>query len=556
MYKVLIIDDETPSREAIRILGEWERLGVGEIREAADGRTGLALARDWRPDLAIVDMKMPHMNGIEFLRMAEEELPGMFTIVVSGFDDFEYTRQAIKSRVVDYLLKPVIRRELNQALDKAFDYLGSRKKQAEESVNRDIALNMSLPKLKETIFLSLIGRQLSEQTQASSLRLVGADAPGTRFCAAALRMMNAEEIQGSRFGGDGALMRFALTNVVNELGSGELNGFSFANPKDDREIVVLFLFRDSPEERFRQRGAAFLRDAVRKLSAMFGVAAWAGLGGVKEGVPGAADSYDEAHGRLLSLNLLSDGDPIGLEDRPRDRPAEVHSMTGRFGMIRNALSDPNPKFVRGIAEDFLEGIRRTGWLALGDALRLLDEIEIFMKDLAQELGVPREELEDTAEQRQGAHGVTRDFRTFGQYRELFLRMLDRYGDKVRQHTRVDGAFEIRLIKEYIDQRYAEDIKISLFTEKFFLSREYLMKLFKQEYGYGIYEYVLKVRMEKAKELLLAPELKIQNVSDMLGYKDKNYFSKAFKTYFGLSPSEFRQQAADNPAGAADGGSGR
>ena len=81
----------------------------------------------------------------------------------------------------------------------------------------------------------------------------------------------------------------------------------------------------------------------------------------------------------------------------------------------------------------------------------------------------------------------------------------------------------------------------MFTDKYYLSREYLMKLFKQEYQMGIHEYVQQLRMEKAKTLLNEEGLKIQEISEMLGYKDKNYFSKAFRNYYQLSPSEYRSQ---------------
>ncbi|MNW58129.1 Xylose operon regulatory protein [compost metagenome] len=100
------------------------------------------------------------------------------------------------------------------------------------------------------------------------------------------------------------------------------------------------------------------------------------------------------------------------------------------------------------------------------------------------------------------------------------------------------------IKAYIDNHYFENIKISMFTDKYFLSREYLMKLFKGKYGCGIHEYVQKVRMDKARDLLSDPALKIQDISEMLGYKDKNYFSKAFRNYYDCSPSEFRTQSSE------------
>ncbi|GJM83305.1 hypothetical protein HMSSN139_58010 [Paenibacillus sp. HMSSN-139] len=149
MYKVLIIDDEEPLREAIRILGNWQDLEVDEIWEATDGKAGLKLLEQHKPDIVMVDMKMPELNGVEFLRIVEQEYPELLTIVISGYNDFEFTRQAIHARVVDYLLKPVNRQDLNQALRKAVDVLKAKRQIQSESITRNIAFNLSLPKLKE-----------------------------------------------------------------------------------------------------------------------------------------------------------------------------------------------------------------------------------------------------------------------------------------------------------------------------------------------------------------------------------------------------------------------
>ena len=99
---------------------------------------------------------------------------------------------------------------------------------------------------------------------------------------------------------------------------------------------------------------------------------------------------------------------------------------------------------------------------------------------------------------------------------------------------------IVLIKEQIDKNYSENIKVSDFSEKYFFSGEYLSRLFKLRYGSNIYEYLLMIRMERAKELLRERDLKIQDISLRVGYSDTNYFSKAFRNYTGLTPSEFRR----------------
>jgi two-component system response regulator YesN len=105
---------------------------------------------------------------------------------------------------------------------------------------------------------------------------------------------------------------------------------------------------------------------------------------------------------------------------------------------------------------------------------------------------------------------------------------------------------IEVIKDYIDKNYCTEIRLSMFREKYFFSKEYLSKRFKQKYGVGIYEYALKLRMERAKELLMNDDLQIQEISERLGYSNNNYFSKAFKNYYGLSPTDFREKIQSMP----------
>ncbi|MDO5345779.1 MAG: helix-turn-helix domain-containing protein [Lachnospiraceae bacterium] len=111
----------------------------------------------------------------------------------------------------------------------------------------------------------------------------------------------------------------------------------------------------------------------------------------------------------------------------------------------------------------------------------------------------------------------------------------------QEETNLDPNTVVSIIHDYIEKNYSKNIKISMFADKYFFSKEYLTRQFKGKYHCGIYEYVLQVRMARAKELLTDPALKIQDVAQRVGYTDHNYFSKAFRTYFGISPSAFRQE---------------
>src|SRR5690349_8199949 len=118
MYNVLLIDDEPWSREVVKALGLWERLGFRLSDEAEDGNTGLALIGKLRPDVVITDMRMPGLDGVGLLKAINESYPEVKIIVISGYDDFVYLRQAVASRATDYLLKPIDPEELNAALAK------------------------------------------------------------------------------------------------------------------------------------------------------------------------------------------------------------------------------------------------------------------------------------------------------------------------------------------------------------------------------------------------------------------------------------------------------
>lgn len=96
------------------------------------------------------------------------------------------------------------------------------------------------------------------------------------------------------------------------------------------------------------------------------------------------------------------------------------------------------------------------------------------------------------------------------------------------------------VKDYLDRNYSREIHLMELTGRFHFSKEYISRLFREKYGTGIYEYVLKIRMDRAKELLLDGDILIQTIAERLGYKDSNYFSKAFRAYYGLSPSEYKE----------------
>ena len=126
-YQVLLIDDEPWSRQVVKSLVEWERLDLSLIGEAEDAEMGLSMIADLQPRIVITDMRMPGMSGDDFLKVLEERFPNLKLVVLSGYDDFAYLQQALRSGAIDYLLKPVDPDDLNKTLEKCIFDLKEKK---------------------------------------------------------------------------------------------------------------------------------------------------------------------------------------------------------------------------------------------------------------------------------------------------------------------------------------------------------------------------------------------------------------------------------------------
>lgn len=126
MYRVMIIDDETSARKLLQATVDWAALGLEIVGEAASGIEAINIIDDLRPDIVFVDIFMPFMNGIEFTKVATARYPNLMVIVLTGFDDFEYARQCVSLPVIEYMLKPVVSKEVLSVLQKVIKKLDSR----------------------------------------------------------------------------------------------------------------------------------------------------------------------------------------------------------------------------------------------------------------------------------------------------------------------------------------------------------------------------------------------------------------------------------------------
>lgn len=141
-YRVMLIDDEESARKLMRASIDWEDLGLEVVGEAASGIEAINTIDDIRPDIAFVDISMPFMNGIEFTEVATERYPNLIIIIMTAFDEFEYARKCVSLPVFEYMLKPMVRSEVTQVLERVLERLDN---SADESSEIDTDDSISIP---------------------------------------------------------------------------------------------------------------------------------------------------------------------------------------------------------------------------------------------------------------------------------------------------------------------------------------------------------------------------------------------------------------------------
>ena len=527
-YRVLLADDEEEIRSGISRKTDWTALGFTLVGEAGNGEEALELAEQLRPDLVLTDIKMPFMDGLELCRRLRQSLPGARLVVFSGFDDFEYARQAVSMGVSEYILKPINAPELAQVLTRLREQLDRQRLERRDMETLRRRYEESLPILRELFYTRLLGGQLRpEQVQDRAARyeielspglwtaaLVHADLPGDGEDSSRdeLLLLSVQSFLEEHFALEGCCARVVLHGDA-----------------------VALLVQLSGADRLYP-----LLEELERLSLLsqscLGVPLAAGVG---RPCPGPENLHRSVEGARSALDyrVLMGGDRVlyigDLEEQPT---ADLSFEESDQRALSAAVKLGTPEQVEQVVRELMERLRQAG-LSLSKCRLFLLELVTCLTRLARSGGVDVEQV--FGEHFTGAVPIS-DFSSpeeLGRWlRERCLRLHDLLG---RQRT--DSAWRlIEQAKDFIAGHYADGaLNVDLLCSHLHLSPTYFSTLFKREVGMSFTAYVTEVRMEQAAHLLRDTDEKTYRIAERTGYPDPNYFSYVFKRHFGLSPSKFR-----------------
>jgi two-component system, response regulator YesN len=521
---VLIVDDETHVREGIKLLGEWEKHGITTIYEASNGEEATSLIEKHRPEIIFSDMKMPKMDGTKLLEWIKDHHSTSKVIVVTGYDDYHYMRKAIHFGSTDYLLKPVDPEILNQTLETAVNEWKKEEQERKKEESSGQLMNVMKPVYRDRKFTQLMNSD--EGVDGGLFEELGFQA--SQSYTVGIIRVNQRTIEA--FAGDRDLAYFTVLNVVNEIMMEKQCGIGFRYLSNKGEVVIIFWDRfDELED--------ILVHIYQSLHSTMSIACPIALGKMVEESSQLKGSYREARKVLVGRNLLEHkACKVYVEKVVPDKP--LKSLMDYSSSIDLAIQAGEIEAFGELIDQVRADFTENHYLSVKQLLQFENEYLLLSNRWYKANKLEAKVSEDVEGRVDSFFDVDGNFR-LDEYEAKKKREIHLFLRKIKKKASRKKTNIIEDIEAYLQANFDRDVKLQEISEHFYISREYISRKFKQEFKVNISDYIVAIRMKKAKSLLKNSQLKIYEIANMIGYQDDKYFRKVFKKVVGITPNEFR-----------------
>ncbi len=525
-YKVFLVEDEIVTREGIRDNVDWEAANFEFCGEAPDGEIALPLIEKSRPDVLITDIKMPFMDGLQLSKIVREHMPWIKIIILSGHNEFEYARSAVKLGVTEYLLKPVSSKDLHQVLVNLSATLDHEKEERERLKSLQDKIEDNLVLSREKFLLKLVMGGVSSADAIEQSQQLGLDIIARYYLVVLMRVELCEHSQPFDYH---EYQR--VEKIISEFAGNNLDMFV---TKKDLEEMVLLIKGDDPGQLVQE--ATFLTELLKnEVESQTTCNIVIEIGSPQKRLGDIHHSFAEA--------LVKSKAAQSVSVRPTNNIETDDLLKLDHKAIENFI-----KF--GSIQDFDEFFSSTllpiGETALkSDLMRhylfvdIILTITQFISDLVGDVGKLASDIHEI-------ESILNDIASVDQIkaemRKIFFSALV-IRDNQANHQRI---LILQQAKAYLDMHYADpELKMNLVAQKFNISPSHFSTIFHQEIGVTFRDYIGTLRIDRARELLRTTNLKCSEVAYQCGYNDSHYFSYMFKKKTGMTPQQFRAQSQDH-----------
>ena len=527
MFNLIVIDDEINICNLIENLIDYEKTDMKMLAKFTDSVAALQYIKDNEIDVVISDIQMQSMTGLELLGEIRKIKPEIHFIIISGFNYFDFAKQAIQYGADNYLLKPINRNELNNALISVGEKIRSKRGIADEIHKSREQIKAQSIELFSNDYFRDFG--ITRNSIDTVRREYGLELQGKRFVIGILHIDTA----ATKYFTDPLLFSKAIERLRRER---SIENCLICNYKIDNSNQAMLFNVD--EDKYDELMSS-LRVGLSQLQEMYG--------------------GDQSIFFTLSLS-----------ERFRWEDDHVHAYNQACAGIKSRLFFLKKQVVTVEFTEYGNSLKET--LTNKDsfrqeAARLIETLDIAnLEELCNEifveicngsspvyqkmdmvwnlLGVLVEQITKASGKRivyddQEFDGMRSNFRSLKEYYTVFKNRISNIVNVLNTDSDKTDKWAVATAKNYIQEHYAEKITADSIAETVHLAPTYIGTLFKKEAGETISEYLTNVRLGKAKELLKDGSYNVSEIADMVGYPDAKYFSKLFKKEIGVKPTDYR-----------------
>lgn len=524
-YKILLVDDEEEVRTSIIKKIEWEKAGFIVIGDAENGKDALEKIELLEPNVVLTDIRMPYMDGLELVERLHRLRPSIKTVIFSGYDDFEYAKQAIKLNIAEYILKPVNAKELTEILEKLKVNLDGEIERLHGEAAQKENLQKNLAILRENFLGNLVKGKLNKEQIFHDMQEYGLPLLHST-CWVALKINLVAAQTGAAMGKGGELITVSVRNLL-ESRLQEWGDFaSFYRPSGLCAIVGMEKEEDLTEL------MALLEDVCRESRRILRQPLTIGIGGIVHQIEKAAQSYSGAREAVAYHGIV--GDIIYIHDVEPQRKSILWLDDKLEADLSYALRFGDEETISSCVETIVQQMQAAE--GRGIQAYLISILHVLLRV------VQKQELDEAL-----IFGAYTDY--YGvlsqvQTAEALFAWLCGVGFSISACIANDRKGTARTIvqeaKKYIEENYQNSaLSLEMLCRHLHMSAAYFSTVFKREAGESYTSYLTGVRMEKAAELLKTTDDKTYLIAARVGYDEPNYFSYVFKKHYGVSPNKFR-----------------
>lgn len=539
--KVFLVEDEMVIRRGIKNSIDWEKEGYIFCGEASDGELAYPMIIKEKPDILITDIRMPFMDGLELCKLVKKELPNIKILILSGYDEFDYAKEAIRLGVTEYLLKPISSGKLLEALNGV-----------SESIRREKEDKDLVRKYME---------EMRENTEHEKQKFFEQMIAGNLSMADALETGKKYEMNLSA--GMYNLLLFRFTLGKENRKSGELLGeaeYAIEKLTERLEYVFefqrgvegwAFLLMADNEEQMSERVKELSKDLEEIMKNYSTIAYFGGIGQPVARLRELEESFREAERALAARFTMELNRIISVEDIRMAQNVdtlddiEITSF-GEIEKTRTMLE----KFLNSGAEDeidefvdvYINELPEENLKSVLMRQYIIMDAYIVMMSFCEKIEGIEGEMQAQSEELKNSMKTIQTLEEIKNYIRMLLKKIIGVRDTISGRRYSDI---IEIAKDQIRKTYMSDeISLNTIAAEVGMSPSYFSSIFSKEMGKTFVEYLTEIRMDRAKELLMCSSMKTSKIGYEVGYKDPHYFSYIFKKTQNCTPKEFRARGKE------------